>query len=84
MDSADYVKHFLLNCGDDDLMDLIYPQLLDGIQRVEKIISHRLLGQKRMKRRDRMSTCRGLSCHRKKRDALGAKTDVAMMVDNMI
>ena len=34
-DSADHVEHFLLNCGDDDLTDLIYPQ------RVEKIISHR-------------------------------------------
>uniref|UniRef100_M4BRR3 Retrotransposon gag domain-containing protein n=1 Tax=Hyaloperonospora arabidopsidis (strain Emoy2) TaxID=559515 RepID=M4BRR3_HYAAE len=38
-DSADHVEHFLLNCGDDDLMDLIYPQGLDDIQRVEKIIS---------------------------------------------
>ena len=39
-DATDHVKHFLLNCDDDDLMDLIYLQRLDDIQRVEKIISH--------------------------------------------
>ena len=47
--AADHVEHFLLNCGDDDLIILIYPQRLDDIQRVEKIISHRLLGDKRKK-----------------------------------
>ena len=31
-DAADHVDHFLLNCGDDDLMDLIYPQRLDDIE----------------------------------------------------
>ena len=46
-DAADHAEHFLLNCGDDDLMDMIYPQRLDDIQRVKKIISHRLLGEKR-------------------------------------
>uniref|UniRef100_M4BD76 Uncharacterized protein n=1 Tax=Hyaloperonospora arabidopsidis (strain Emoy2) TaxID=559515 RepID=M4BD76_HYAAE len=45
-------------------MDLIYPQRLDDIQRVEKIISHRLLGAQRKKQRDRVSTSRGLSRHR--------------------
>ena len=39
-DATDHVKHFLLNCDNDDLMDLIYLQRLDDIQRVEKIISH--------------------------------------------
>ena len=43
-ESEDHVEHFLLNCGDDDLMDFIYPQRLGDIHRVEQIISHRLLG----------------------------------------
>ena len=42
-ESEDHVEHFLLNCGDDDLMDFIYPQRLGDIHRVEQIISHRLL-----------------------------------------
>ena len=32
--AADNVEHFLLNCGEDDLMDLIYPQRPVDIQRV--------------------------------------------------
>ena len=45
-------------------MYFFYPQRLDDIQGVEKIISHRLLGEKRKKRRDRVSTSRGSSRHR--------------------
>uniref|UniRef100_M4BYF7 Uncharacterized protein n=1 Tax=Hyaloperonospora arabidopsidis (strain Emoy2) TaxID=559515 RepID=M4BYF7_HYAAE len=62
-DSADHVEHFLLNRGEDDLMDLIYPQRLDDINRVEEIISHLLLGGKRKKQR--VSTSRGSSRHTK-------------------
>ena len=45
----------MLNCGDDDLMDFIDPQRLGGIHRVEQIIGHRLLGEKRKRQRDRMN-----------------------------
>ena len=54
-DAEDHVEHFLLNCGDDDLMDFIYTHRLCDIHRVEEIISHRLLGEKRNKQRDRIS-----------------------------
>ena len=42
-------------------MDLIYPQRLDNIQRVEKIISHQLLGENRKKQRGQVNTGCGLS-----------------------
>uniref|UniRef100_H3GD67 Retrotransposon gag domain-containing protein n=1 Tax=Phytophthora ramorum TaxID=164328 RepID=H3GD67_PHYRM len=57
-DAADHVEHFLLSCGDDDVMDLLYPQRLSDIHKVEKIINQRLLGGKRKKQRDRLSTAR--------------------------
>ena len=31
VESDDHVENFLLNCGDDDLMDFIYPQQLGDI-----------------------------------------------------
>ena len=34
-ESEGHVEHFLLNFGDDDLMDFIYPQQLGDIHRVE-------------------------------------------------
>ena len=58
------MEHFLLNCGNDDLMDFIYPQRLGDIHRVEQIISHRLQGEKRKKQRDRMSSNRISNPHR--------------------
>ncbi|KAL4140282.1 hypothetical protein PRNP1_014567 [Phytophthora ramorum] len=57
-DAADHVEHFLLSCGDDAVMDLLYPQRLSDIHKVEKIINQRLLGEKRKKQRDRLSTAR--------------------------
>ncbi|KAJ8524104.1 hypothetical protein ON010_g17014 [Phytophthora cinnamomi] len=44
-DAADHVEHFLLNCGDDDIMDLLYPQQLDDVKKVEKIINQEILGK---------------------------------------
>ncbi|EGZ15249.1 hypothetical protein PHYSODRAFT_260030 [Phytophthora sojae] len=38
-DAADHVEHFLLHCRDDDVMDLLYPQQLTDIKKVEKIIN---------------------------------------------
>ena len=46
-------------------MDRIYPQRLHVIQRVDKIISHRLLGEKHKKQRERVKTGNGLSRHKK-------------------
>ena len=63
-DAADHVEHVLLSCGEDKLMDLVFPQCLDDIQRVETMISHRLLGDKRKKQRGSVSTSRGSSRHR--------------------
>ena len=53
-DAEEHVKYFLLNYGDDNLMDFIYPLRLDDIQQVEKIIIHRLLSEKRKKQRYRV------------------------------
>lgn len=39
-------------------MDSIYPQRLDDIEQVERMISHRLLGEKRKKQRDQVITSR--------------------------
>ncbi|GMG18578.1 unnamed protein product [Phytophthora fragariaefolia] len=57
-DASDHVEHFLLNCGDDDIMDLLYPMRLDDIERVEKIINTKILGEKRKRQRDRLSSSR--------------------------
>ncbi|GMF52074.1 unnamed protein product [Phytophthora fragariaefolia] len=54
-DASDHVEHFRLNCGDDDIMDLLYPMRLDDIERVEKIINTKILGEKRKRQRDRLS-----------------------------
>jgi hypothetical protein len=62
-DAVDHKEHYLLNYGDDDLMDLIYLQRLDDIQRVERIIIYQLLGKKRNKQRDFLNTGHGLSRH---------------------
>ncbi|EGZ27104.1 hypothetical protein PHYSODRAFT_476005 [Phytophthora sojae] len=51
-DTADHVEHFLLHCGDDDVMDLLYPQQLADIKKVEKIINQKILGKRRKKQRD--------------------------------
>ncbi|GMF64207.1 unnamed protein product [Phytophthora fragariaefolia] len=45
-DAADHVEQFLLNCGDDGIMDLLYPLQLADIQRVEQIINNKILGVK--------------------------------------
>ena len=63
-ESEDHVEHFLLYCGDDDLMDFIYPQRLGDIHLVEQIIRHRLLVEKRKMQRDRMSNSRLIDDHR--------------------
>ena len=62
--SEDYVELFLLKCGDDDLMDFIYPQRLVDIYRVEQFISHRLQGEKRKNHQDRMSNSLPVYPHR--------------------
>ncbi|KAE9220393.1 hypothetical protein PF002_g15905 [Phytophthora fragariae] len=56
--AASHVEHFLLHCGDDAVMDQLYPQRLSDIQRVEKIINQKLLGDKRKKQRDRTASTR--------------------------
>ncbi|GMF48196.1 unnamed protein product [Phytophthora fragariaefolia] len=62
-DAADHVQQFLLNCGDDGIMDLLYPLQLPDIQRVEPIIIKKILGEKRKKQRDRLVASRvGESC----------------------
>ncbi|POM73052.1 Hypothetical protein PHPALM_10138, partial [Phytophthora palmivora] len=53
-DAADHVEQFLLNCGDDDIMDMLYPLQLNDIHRVEQIINKKILGEKRKKQRDRL------------------------------
>ncbi|KAE9274476.1 hypothetical protein PF008_g29582 [Phytophthora fragariae] len=53
-DASDHVEQFLRNCGDDEVMDLLYPLQLADIQRVEQIINKKILGEKRKKQRDRM------------------------------
>ncbi|GMF61196.1 unnamed protein product [Phytophthora fragariaefolia] len=57
-DAADHVEQFLLNCGDDGIMDLLYPLQLADIQRVEQIINKKILGEKRKKQRDRLVASR--------------------------
>ncbi|GMF50452.1 unnamed protein product [Phytophthora fragariaefolia] len=57
-DAFDHVEHFLLNCGDDDIMDLLYPMRLDDIKRVEKIINTKILDAKRKQQRGRLSGSR--------------------------
>ncbi|GMF59227.1 unnamed protein product [Phytophthora fragariaefolia] len=54
-DASDHVEHFLFNCGDDDIMDLLYPMRLDDIERVEKISNTKILDEKRQRQRDRLS-----------------------------
>ncbi|KAE9163952.1 hypothetical protein PF004_g29986 [Phytophthora fragariae] len=56
--AASHVEHFLLHCGDDAVMDQLYPRRLSDIQRVEKIINQKLLGDKRKKQRDRTAADR--------------------------
>jgi hypothetical protein len=53
-DAVDHVERFLLNCGDDAIMDLLYPLQLTDISRVEQIINRKILGEKRKKQRDRL------------------------------
>ncbi|GMG17874.1 unnamed protein product [Phytophthora fragariaefolia] len=57
-DAADHVEQLLLNCGDDGIMDLLYPLQLADIQRVEKISNKKILGEKRKKQRDRLVASR--------------------------
>ncbi|GMF62302.1 unnamed protein product [Phytophthora fragariaefolia] len=56
--ASDHVEHFLLNWGDDDIMDLLFPMRLDDIERVEKIINTKILGEKRKRQRDQLSSIR--------------------------
>ncbi|POM80689.1 LOW QUALITY PROTEIN: Hypothetical protein PHPALM_1443, partial [Phytophthora palmivora] len=60
-DAADHVEQFLLNCGDDDIMDMLYPLQLNDIHRVEQIINKKILGEKRNKQRDRLGEA-GMKC----------------------
>ncbi|POM66459.1 LOW QUALITY PROTEIN: Hypothetical protein PHPALM_17677 [Phytophthora palmivora] len=53
-DAADHVEQFLPNCGDDDIMDMLYPLQLNDIHRVEQFINKKILGEKRKKQRDRL------------------------------
>ncbi|POM75000.1 LOW QUALITY PROTEIN: Hypothetical protein PHPALM_7952 [Phytophthora palmivora] len=53
-DAADHVERSLLNCGDDDIMDMLYPLQFNDIHRVEQIINKKILGEKRKKQRDRL------------------------------
>ncbi|KAJ8524637.1 hypothetical protein ON010_g16480 [Phytophthora cinnamomi] len=63
-DAADHVEQFLLNCGDDEVMNLLYQLQLADIQRVEQIISKMVLGEKGKKQRDRMINSRGSETRR--------------------
>ncbi|KAE8898931.1 hypothetical protein PF007_g20575 [Phytophthora fragariae] len=62
--AASHVEHFLLHCGDDAVMDQLYPQRLSDIQRVEKIINQKLLGDKRKEQRDRTTSSRARESRR--------------------
>ncbi|POM75494.1 Hypothetical protein PHPALM_7400 [Phytophthora palmivora] len=53
-DAADHVEQFLLNCGDEDIMDMLYPLQFNDIHRVEQIINKKILGEKRKKQRDQL------------------------------
>ncbi|GMF22444.1 unnamed protein product [Phytophthora fragariaefolia] len=57
-DAAGHVGQFLLNCGDDCIMDLLYPLLLADIQRVEQISNKKILAGMRKKQRDRLVASR--------------------------
>ncbi|GMF62079.1 unnamed protein product [Phytophthora fragariaefolia] len=57
-DAADHMERFLLNCGDDGIMDLLYSLQLADIQRVEQIINKKILGEKSKKQRDRLVASR--------------------------
>ncbi|GMF52082.1 unnamed protein product [Phytophthora fragariaefolia] len=57
-DAADHVEQFLLNCGDDGIVDLLYPLQLADTQRVEQIINKKILGEKRKKQRGRLVASR--------------------------
>ncbi|GMF36212.1 unnamed protein product [Phytophthora fragariaefolia] len=57
-DAAGYVEQFLLNCGNDGIMDLLYPLQLADIQRLEQIINKKILGEKRNKQWDRLVASR--------------------------
>ncbi|GMF59974.1 unnamed protein product [Phytophthora fragariaefolia] len=57
-DAFDHLEHFLFNCGDDDIMDLLYPMRLDDIERGENIINTKILGEKRKWQRDQLSGSR--------------------------
>ncbi|GMF35750.1 unnamed protein product [Phytophthora fragariaefolia] len=63
-DASDHVEYFLLDCGDEDIMDLLYPMRLDDIERVEKIINTKILGEKRKRQRDRLSESRNRDIRR--------------------
>ncbi|GMF44535.1 unnamed protein product [Phytophthora fragariaefolia] len=63
-DASDHVEHFLPNCRDNDIMDLLYPMRLDDIERVEKIINTKILGEKRKRQRDRLSGSRSRDSRR--------------------
>ncbi|EGZ16631.1 hypothetical protein PHYSODRAFT_247996 [Phytophthora sojae] len=63
-DAADHVEHFLLHCGDDDIMDLLYPQQLADIKKAEKIINQKILGERRKKQRDRFVESRSRDAKR--------------------
>ncbi|KAG3010090.1 hypothetical protein PC120_g15254 [Phytophthora cactorum] len=41
-DAGDHVEHFLLHCGDDDAVELIYPLQLEDIGKVEQNINCRI------------------------------------------
>ncbi|POM78054.1 Hypothetical protein PHPALM_4464 [Phytophthora palmivora] len=53
-DAADHVERFLLNCDDDDIMDMLCPLQLNDVHRVTQIINKKIQGEKRKKQRCRL------------------------------
>ncbi|GMF62253.1 unnamed protein product [Phytophthora fragariaefolia] len=57
-DATNHLEQFLLNCGDDGIMDLLYSLQPADIQRVEKNINKKTFGEKRKKQRGRLVASR--------------------------
>ena len=54
-DAIEHVEQFLLHCGDDDVMDRLYPLQLSDISTVETMINRRIIGEMRKKQREGIS-----------------------------
>ncbi|GMF27075.1 unnamed protein product [Phytophthora fragariaefolia] len=79
-DAFDHVELFLLNCGDDDIMDLLYPMRLDDIERVEMIINTKILGEKR--KRDATGRYRRDDRRTRREDGRDRRVTVAVTSDD--